>query len=261
MPELGPSGSVRGAPSNGRPYRDSATSLNFHFGRIMRFSALPWTAGLRSEAVLVGTGGRANTGRVGSFARVLLRPRSCVKLNPRLWPGWINGRVGAAVDTWDEQPRMIASSLRSNTANYGMSELKAKFRSPDTPEGPYELSEAAGGAANLNREMIRLLDFAEQLEQAGDSILGLQRGREMRLIVHLIRNYLSGQLTTSSSLAVASGLSHGTAMRTIERMKRRGLIVQHSRTETGKSVSLHPAAKLLDKWQGLAEAPTPERVV
>src|SRR5277367_7166912 len=71
----------------------------------------------------------------------------------------------------------------------------------------------ARGAANLNREMIRLLDFAEQLEQAGDSILGLRRGREMRLIVHLIRNYLSGRMTTSSSLAAASGLSYGTAMR------------------------------------------------
>ena len=133
-----------------------------------------------------------------------------------------------------------------------MGELKAKFRSLETPEGPYELSEGAGGAANLNREMIRLLDFAEQLEQAGDSLLGLRRGREMRLIVHLIRNYLSGQLTTSSSLAAASGLSYGTAMRTIERMKRRGLIVQRPRTETGKSVSLHPAAKLLHQWQGYA---------
>jgi multiple sugar transport system substrate-binding protein len=133
-----------------------------------------------------------------------------------------------------------------------MGELKAKFRSLETPEGPYELGDGAGGAANLNREMIRLLDFAEQLEQAGDTILGLRRGREMRLIVHLIRNYLSGKLTTSSSLAAASGLSYGTAMRTIERMKRRELIVERERTETGKSVSLHPAAKLLDQWQGFA---------
>lgn len=133
-----------------------------------------------------------------------------------------------------------------------MGDLKKKSRSSETPEGPYELSEGAGGAANLNREMIRLLDFAAQLEQAGDSILGLRRGREMRLIVHLVRNYLSGQLTTSSSLAAASGLSYGTAMRTIERMKRRGLIVERARTATGKSVSLHPAAKLLDLWQGFA---------
>lgn len=133
-----------------------------------------------------------------------------------------------------------------------MGEPKKKSRAQETPEGPYELSESAGGAANLNREMIRLLDFAEQLEQAGDSILGLRRGREMRLIVHLVRNYLSGQLTTSSSLAAASGLSYGTAMRTIERMKARGLIVERARTATGKSVSLHPAAKLLDQWQGYA---------
>ena len=133
-----------------------------------------------------------------------------------------------------------------------MGDVKTKSRSLATPEGPYELSEGSGGAANLNREMIRLLDFAEQLEQAGNSILGLRRGREMRLIVHLVRNYLSGQLTTSSSLAAASGLSYGSAMRTIERMKRRGLIVERARTATGKSVSLHPAAKLLDQWQGYA---------
>ena len=100
--------------------------------------------------------------------------------------------------------------------------------------------------------MIRLLDFAEQLERAGDSILALRRGREMRLIVHLVRNYLSGRLTTSSSLAGASGLSYGAAIRTIERMKRRGLIVERARTATGKSVSLHPAASLLDQWQAYA---------
>jgi multiple sugar transport system substrate-binding protein len=133
-----------------------------------------------------------------------------------------------------------------------MGEQKTKLRALENPEGPYELSEGAGGAAPVNREMIRLLDFADQLEQAGESILGLRRGREMRLIVHLVRNYLSGQLTTSSSLAAASGLSYGTAMRTIERMKKRGLIVERARTETGKSVSLHPAAKLLAQWQGFA---------
>ena len=147
---------------------------------------------------------------------------------------------------------MVARVSAQVRRSYGMGEPKGKSRSLETPEGPYELSEGAMGAANLNREMIRLLDFAEQLEQAGDSILGLRRGREMRLIVHLIRNYLSGRMTTSSSLAAASGLSYGTAMRTIERMRRRGLIVERPRTETGKSVSLHPAAKLLDQWQGYA---------
>lgn len=121
-----------------------------------------------------------------------------------------------------------------------------------TPEGPYEGSEGLDGAANINREMIRLLDFVDQFERAGESMLGLRRGREMRLIVHLIRNYLSGQLTTSSSLAAASGLTYGTAMRTIERMKARGLIVERARTRTGKTVSLHPAARLLDQWQAYA---------
>src|SRR5579871_5049690 len=126
-----------------------------------------------------------------------------------------------------------------------------KARALDAPEGPYELSEGVG-VAHLNRETIRLLDFVEQLEQTGDTILDLRRGREMRLILHLVRNYLSGQLTTSSSLAAASGLSYGSAMRAIGRMKRRGLIVERPRTQTGKSVSLHPAAKLLDQWRTFA---------
>jgi multiple sugar transport system substrate-binding protein len=127
-----------------------------------------------------------------------------------------------------------------------------KHRSAETPEGPYEVSESIGGGPKVNREMIRLLDFVEQLEHAGDLILGLRRGREMRLIIHLVRNYLSGRLTTSSSLAAGSGLSYGTAMRTIERMKTRGLILERPRTESGKSVSLHPSAKLLEQWQGYA---------
>ena len=130
--------------------------------------------------------------------------------------------------------------------------LRLKHRPSQTPEGPYELTEGAGGAANLNREMIRLLDFAEQLEQAGESILSLRRGREMRLIVHLVRHYLSGQLTTTSSLAAASGLSYGAAMRTIGRMKSRGLIVERTRTATGKSFSVHATAKLLGQWQEYA---------
>jgi multiple sugar transport system substrate-binding protein len=136
-------------------------------------------------------------------------------------------------------------------AGAGSRSPKAQF-SP-TPEGPYEVSDEPGGATNLNRNMIRLLDFTEQLEEAGDSLLGLRRGREMRLIVHLVRNYLSGQLTTSSSLAAASGLSYGTAMRTIAQMKRQGLILERARTATGKSVSLHPSTKLLDRWQDYAQ--------
>ena len=85
-----------------------------------------------------------------------------------------------------------------------MGDLKPKHRPSRTPEGPYELAEGAGGAANLNCEMIRLLDFAEQLEQAGESILSLRRGREMRLIVHLVRHYLSGRCCHANIARIGS---------------------------------------------------------
>jgi multiple sugar transport system substrate-binding protein len=126
-------------------------------------------------------------------------------------------------------------------------------RPSTTPEGPYELGESAGEKWQRHPEMLRLLDFIEQVERIGLAHLHLrQGGRETRLIIHLVRNDLLGQLTTSSSLAAASGLSYGTALRTIDRMKRQGLIVERSRTTTGRSISLHPSPKLLGDWEEYA---------
>ena len=74
----------------------------------------------------------------------------------------------------------------------------------------------------------------------------------MRMITHLVRSHLAARLVTSSSLAAASGLSYGTAIRTITRMDERGLIVRRTRTSSGKSVSLHPSAELLARWHEFA---------
>ncbi len=93
----------------------------------------------------------------------------------------------------------------------------------------------------------------EQLQQEATQLLGLSAGqREMRMITHLVRNHLAARLVTSSSLAAASGLTYGTAIRTIVQMGDRGLIVRRSRTPTGKSVSLHPSADLLARWHEFA---------
>lgn len=131
-----------------------------------------------------------------------------------------------------------------------MSQRPAKPITAATPEGPYELAESAEVARRTNFEAVRLVDFVEQVEQAGETLLDLRKGgREMRIIIHLVRTHLLGQLATSSSVAAASGLSHGTAIRTIERMKEQGLIVERHRTATLKSVSLHPSGRLLDQWE------------
>jgi multiple sugar transport system substrate-binding protein len=118
------------------------------------------------------------------------------------------------------------------------------------PEGPYETDQASTATRASKLEGMRFVDFAERLEDAGDASLMLHsQGREMRMIIHLIRNHLQGLLTTSSALAAASGQSYGTALRSIAGMTRRGLIVKRRRTATGRTYSLHPTALLLGQWE------------
>jgi len=118
------------------------------------------------------------------------------------------------------------------------------------PEGPYE-----GGALEMGRrtllprEAAQFLDLIEFLQRESEAILGLTAGRrELPMIVYLMRNHFSGSLVTISSLATASGLTYGTAMRAIEAMLEDGVIVKRPKTGTGRSFSLHPSEDLLSRW-------------
>ncbi|MEQ8965249.1 MAG: extracellular solute-binding protein [Azospirillaceae bacterium] len=121
------------------------------------------------------------------------------------------------------------------------------------PEGPFESENLVNARGISSPEMARFLDFVEQMEIETDSALGMRGGlREMRLMIALVRDHLEGRLTTPSSLSAASGLSHGTATRTIADMIERGLITRRPRTRTGKSFSLHPSPELMGRWQEYA---------
>jgi multiple sugar transport system substrate-binding protein len=121
------------------------------------------------------------------------------------------------------------------------------------PEGPYETRHLPPGAGISNPEMLQFLDFIEQLEDETEAALDIRTGnREVRLLASLVRNHLNGKLTTSSSLAAASGLSYSTALRAIADCQERGLILKRPRTATGKSFSLQPSPALLDRWQEFA---------
>ncbi|MCP4381789.1 MAG: extracellular solute-binding protein [Hyphomicrobiales bacterium] len=101
--------------------------------------------------------------------------------------------------------------------------------------------------------MVQFLEFIEQLEDETEAALDIRTGgREVRLLLSLVRNHLHGKTTTSSSLAAASGMSYGTALRAIAACQARGLIVKRPRTPTGKSFSLHPSPRLLHRWQDYA---------
>jgi len=101
--------------------------------------------------------------------------------------------------------------------------------------------------------MTRFLDFIEQQDDEVRRALSIKTGYdETKLFVALLRNHLNGKLTTSSSLAQSSGLSYGTSIRAISSIEDRGLLVRRSRTDTGKSFSLHPSEKLILEWQEYA---------
>ena len=92
-----------------------------------------------------------------------------------------------------------------------------------TPEGPYETRHLPSGIGISNPEMVQFLDFIEQLENETEAALDIRTGsREVRLLACLVRNHLNGKMTTSSSLAAASGMSYGTALRTIADCLSRG---------------------------------------
>jgi multiple sugar transport system substrate-binding protein len=121
------------------------------------------------------------------------------------------------------------------------------------PEGPYDKLSQRPFTKISHTEFSRFIDFIEQFEDETEKSLSMRPGyREMRMMVHLMRNHLVGRTTTPTSLAAASGLSYGTAMRGIDSIIERGLIITRPRTKTGKTVSLHPSPKLIKEWENYA---------
>ena len=70
---------------------------------------------------------------------------------------------------------------------------------------------------------------------------------------HLVRKHLEGKIVTPSSLVAASGVPYATAMRKLAEMTEAGMIEQRPRTKSGKTVSLHASAKLLESWGQLSD--------
>lgn len=121
------------------------------------------------------------------------------------------------------------------------------------PEGPYDRLSQTPRPKLSHTELSRFIDFIEKFEEETEHSLSLSHGyREMRMMIHLMRNHLAGRLTTPTSLADASGLTYGTAKRGIESIIQRGLILSRPRTKSGKTVSLHPSAMMIEEWENYA---------
>ncbi len=121
------------------------------------------------------------------------------------------------------------------------------------PEGPFESGDAPRAKGITGEEFALFLDFIDAMRNEADQVLSLKHGYdETRLITTLLRNQLEGKVTTTSTLANASGMGYGTAIRAINAIEERGLLQRRPRTKTGKSFSLHPSDKLIAEWQEYA---------
>ncbi|OJA03969.1 ABC transporter substrate-binding protein [Halomonas sp. QHL1] len=122
------------------------------------------------------------------------------------------------------------------------------------PEGPYDKLSQMPSSKISNTEFARFIDFIEKFEDETESSLSMALGyREMRMLLHVMRNHLAGRLTTPTSLADASGLTYGTAKRGIESIIQRGLLISRPRTKSGKTVSLHPSPQMIQEWESYIE--------
>ncbi|CTQ56341.1 Maltose-binding periplasmic proteins/domains [Roseibium album] len=134
-----------------------------------------------------------------------------------------------------------------------MVNMSTKDRTSKRPEGPFETADRRPQFGVSSEEMSRFLDFVEQLETETRQSLSIKSGYdETLMLVTLLRNHLTGKLTTSTSLAQSSGLSYGTAVRAMASIEERDLLFRRPRTSSGKSYSLHPTDKLIREWQEYA---------
>ena len=67
-----------------------------------------------------------------------------------------------------------------------------------------------------------------------------------------MRRHFEGNLLTVSSLASASGVPYGTAMRRIAELIDEGFLIKRARSKTGKSFSVHPSRKLISEFESFA---------
>jgi len=101
-----------------------------------------------------------------------------------------------------------------------------------------------------------LLQMVAYLEEFGDEIEDTVElfapNPYYRMALHLMRGHLAAKTVTPTSLIGASRVPYATANRRLKEMIEAGLIEQRPRTKSGKTFSMHPSEKLLDRWMQLS---------
>jgi len=102
-------------------------------------------------------------------------------------------------------------------------------------------------------ELLRVLDYLDKMTRLNGGRKALADvDARWNIVAYAIRRHLQGKPLTITSLAAASGVPYGTAMRRIEGMVTEGLLMKRPRSKSGKSFSIHPTPMLIREVEGYA---------
>ena len=102
-------------------------------------------------------------------------------------------------------------------------------------------------------EMVRILKFIDDMHLlSGERTRLSTADPRWNIVSYAMRRHLEGRLLTVTSLASASAVPYGTAMRRIGDLIDQGFLIKRPRSKSGKSFSLHPTRKLITEFESFA---------
>ncbi|MAM61469.1 extracellular solute-binding protein [Maritimibacter sp. UBA3975] len=103
-------------------------------------------------------------------------------------------------------------------------------------------------------EVLQVVSFLQEI--LGEIDTGLDPSTpnpHLNMILHLLDSHFEGRVVSPSAMVAASGVPYATGTRKLAELTEAGFIEQRPRTKSGKTMSLHPSAKLFQVFNQLAE--------
>ena len=102
-------------------------------------------------------------------------------------------------------------------------------------------------------EMIRILNFVDGTKSLAQEQTHLSAvDPRWNIISYAMRRHLEGKLLTLTTLASASEVPYGTAVRRIMELIDQEYLIKRPRSKSGKSFSLHPTRKMISEFESFA---------
>jgi multiple sugar transport system substrate-binding protein len=96
-------------------------------------------------------------------------------------------------------------------------------------------------------EVLSLIDLLERVRLPAERQFKLTEPDPLwNMTIYLMKRHLTGMLVTPTSLARAAAVPYTTALRRVDDMHEKGLLIYRPRTRSGRSFSVHPSQKLID---------------